>query len=177
MITIRQESVDDFAAVGRVVERAFAASEHGHQGEAGLVAQLRQKCVDALSLVAVNETNRVVGHLLFTPVVLLPSNLRGMGLAPLAVDPQVQNRGVGSQLVQHGLAQLQQLGVPGVVVIGHPRYYQRFGFQPAEAFGVKHGFAGIPQEVLMMRVFDESVADQLRGNTVMYHSEFGPQCT
>src|SRR5688572_22803870 len=126
VMTIRGERPEDASRVRHVNEAAF-----GRPAEADLVERLRRACQDSLSLVA--EDAAVVGHILFTPVVVESPGRRvlGMGLAPLAVLPDRQRRGVGSQLVRRGLNLLRERGCPFIVVVGHPEYYPRFGFEPA----------------------------------------------
>jgi putative acetyltransferase len=77
------------------------------------------------------DDGAIVGHILFTPVVVEGRPALGMGLAPLAVLPGRQRQGIGSQLVRRGLDSLRERGCPFVVVVGHPEYYPRFGFEPA----------------------------------------------
>ena len=126
MTTIRLERADDAAAVRAVNEQAF-----GQPTEANLVERLRQTCDAALSLVAVDDG--VVGHILFTPVVVESDGRRivGMGLAPMAVAPERQRQGVGSSLVRRGLEILRERRCPFVVVVGHPGTTRDSGFRPA----------------------------------------------
>jgi putative acetyltransferase len=69
----------------------------------------------------------------------------GMALATLAVVPHRQHQGIGSSLVQAGLRILQERACPFVIVIGHPGFYPRFGFQPATRFGVRCQFSAVPR--------------------------------
>ena len=77
----------------------------------------------------------LVGHVLFTPIAIRSEEgvSSGMGLAPLAVSPAWQRRGVGSALVRAGLDACRRASQRVVVVLGDPRYYGRFGFEPAAA--------------------------------------------
>ena len=131
MITIRPEGPENAARIRRINELAF-----GQPAEADLVEKLRQACSSSLSLVA--EDDAVVGHILFTPVVVESAerSVLGMGLAPMAVLPDRQRQGIGSQLVRRGLDILRERSCPFVVVVGHPEYYPRFGFEPASAHGL-----------------------------------------
>ena len=146
-MTIRPERPEDAVRVRLVNELAF-----GQPAEADLVDRLRQACTDSLSLVA--EEDAVVGHILFTPVrVEGPARpVLGMGLAPMAVLPDRQRQGIGSQLVRRGLDILRERGCPFVVVVGHPEYYPRFGFEPASAHGLASQWEGMPDAAFMVLV-------------------------
>jgi putative acetyltransferase len=110
MIEIRVEEPRDRDSVHRLNLVAFADGP-----EADLVDSLRITCEDYLSFVAV-EDDTVIGHILFTPVNVDGCGAVGMGLAPMAVLPSHQRRGIGSQLVRHGLQYLHQIGCPFVIV-------------------------------------------------------------
>lgn len=166
MMIIRPEAPGDAAAVRVVNERAF-----GQPAEADLVDALRRGCDDALSLVATDED--VVGHILFTPVLVdgAAPSLAGMGLAPMSVLPEHQRRGVGSSLVRHGLDALRERGCPFVVVVGHPDYYLRFGFVPASKHGFLSQWQGIPDDVFMALILNPSAMGGVRG-VARYRPEF-----
>jgi putative acetyltransferase len=85
---------------------------------------------------------------MFTPVQITEGNqkIQGIGLAPMAVLPLQQHRGIGTLLVKSGLQILQDKGYPFVLVLGHPGYYPRFGFQPASGFNIKSQWEGVPDE-------------------------------
>ncbi len=91
-----------------------------------------------ISLVAV-EADRVVGHILFTR---LGAPFPALALAPLAVVPERQRRGIGSRLIRTGLDAAAQGGWRGVFVLGEPGYYGRFGFDGALASGFGSRYAG-----------------------------------
>jgi putative acetyltransferase len=88
-----------------------------------------------------------------------------MGLAPLAVLPEWQRRGIGGELVGAGLASLRQTRCPFVVVLGHPGYYPRFGFQPASRHGIRCKWE-VPDEAFMILILDEG---QMRGASGLAH--------
>ncbi len=166
MVTIRQERPEDVAEVRRVNELAFE-----QPAEANLVDKLRLACADALSLVAVDDG--VVGHILFTPVVAEGGARRvsGMGLAPMAVAPDHQRQGIGSELVRRGLDMLRQRGCPFVVVVGHPEYYPRFGFEPASTCGLVSQWDGIPDAAFMVLILDANAMTGVSG-VARYREEF-----
>ena len=98
---------------------------------------LRVQAQPIISLVA-DDNGTIVGHILFSPVTLTGhGDLTIMGLAPMAVLPTNQRRGIGSSLVRAGLDRCRQSGCDAIVVLGHPQYYPRFGFVPASRFGCR----------------------------------------
>ena len=134
MLLIRPEEYIDHAAIRRVNERAFKGPD-----EAYLVENLRDAGKAIVSLVATCHEH-VVGHILFSPVSIAinPRRVRGLGLAPLAVLPEYQCRGIGSQLVHRGLKESKAQGYDLVVVLGAQEYYSRFGFKRASVFGLRN---------------------------------------
>jgi putative acetyltransferase len=148
MVIIRPERPEDASLIRHVNELAF-----GELAEADLVDKLRRTCGEALSLVA-EDDGAIVGHILFTPVIVEGRPTLGMGLAPMAVLPGRQRQGIGSQLVRRGLDSLRQRGCPFVVVVGHPGYYPRFGFEPASKHGFQSQWEGIPDTAFMVLVLD-----------------------
>lgn len=140
---IRAEQAGDVESVRAVNLAAFETAL-----EADLVEALRAQVGDGLvSLVAVVD-DAIVGHILFSPVTSADSGARVMGLAPMAVMPAHQRRGVGSALVRQGLDACRQRGVAAVVVVGHPTFYPRFGFVPGSTFGLACEYE-VPDDVFM----------------------------
>jgi putative acetyltransferase len=167
MIIIREEAPEDRQAVRRVNELAF-----GRTQEAELVEALRESAHPHLSLVAELD-GQVVGHIFFSPVTIEDgaSAYGAFGLGPMAVLPEHQRRGVGSQLVRRGLEECLLRGFEVMVVLGHPEYYPRFGFEPAKAKGLTCEFP-VPDEVFMVKELRAGALEGLRG-LVKYHPEFG----
>jgi putative acetyltransferase len=146
MLEVRPEAEPDYDAIRRVHEQAFAPSAV----EARLVDALRVggELVPELCLVA-EETREVVGHIAYSRA-RLDSGHDVLALAPMAVVPERQRRGVGSALLRESVARASETAFPLVVVVGHPGYYPRFGFEPGAAFGVLDPF-GVPPEAWMVR--------------------------
>jgi len=167
VITIRAEHPQDLPGVRYVNELAF-----GQLLEASLVEKLREQCAEALSLVA-DEGGRVVGHILFTPVVVEHGTRRivGMGLAPMAVVPERQRLGIGSQLVRRGLEIVAERGCPFVIVVGHPQYYPRFGFEPASKYNLRCQWESVPDEAFMALILDPGSMAGVSG-VATYRPEF-----
>lgn len=162
---IREEKPSDIAAIRRINAAAFDT-----EAEANLVEALRAQHAIIISLVA-EENDQPVGHILFSPVTLSPpSTLKLAGLAPMAVLPEHQNRGIGSALVRAGIEACRQRGFDGIVVLGHAHYYPRFGFVPASRFGLRTEY-DVPDEVFMAMEFNKDV---LKGQDalVLFHPAF-----
>ena len=109
---------------------------------ARLVADLFEDPTAApgLSLAATDERG-MAGHILFTRATLLgedmaESPLSVSLLAPLAVLPRAQGKGVGQALILEGLSRLSAWRVDLVFVLGHPGYYPKAGFTPAGVHGL-----------------------------------------
>lgn len=165
-VIIRAERAADHPAVRRVNELGF-----GHPDEAVLVDKLRAVADPQISLVAVKD-EQVVGHIFFSPVSIEigDSASLALGLAPMAVLPEYQKQGVGSQLVREGLKECQRIGCNVVVVVGHPEYYPRFGFVPAKQKELSCEYP-VPDEVFMVVELKPEALEGRRG-LVKYLPEF-----
>jgi len=164
-VVIRSESPDDYAAIRHVNEAAFGTSE-----EATLIEQLRTDGVVLLSLVAVMD-GRIVGHILFSRMSIdtKVGRVAAVALAPLAVSPDCQRKGIGGTLIRHGLNALREMAERTVIVVGHPEYYPRFGFSTAVVQAVKHPF---PANVFMALELEPGALNGVVGK-VQYPTAFG----
>lgn len=165
MIEIRSEKPADFDEIFRVNEMAF-----GRTNEADLVNRLRI-AVPHISLVAV-ENDEIAGHIFFSPLTFAPENekIKAFGLAPMAVLPEFQNKKIGSRLVECGLEECRKSNIEAVFVLGHSKYYPRFGFEKAVNKNFKSEYK-VPDEVFMVLEIVPNSLDSLSG-TVKYHSVF-----
>jgi len=138
--------------------------------EANLVDTLRTSVSPIILLVA-EDKNTIVGHIMFSAVSLSGhDDLRIMGLAPMAVAPEQQGKGIGSELVRAGLEQCKNLGFGAVIVLGHPTYYPKFGFEPSTKFGVNSEY-DVPEEVFMAMELEPSYLRGLSG-AIKYSAAF-----
>ena len=162
---IRAEKENDRDAVYAVNVSAFETPS-----EANLVVDLLEQAQPVVSLVA-EDNGEVVGHIMFSPVSLSGyPDLKAMGLAPMAVTPEHQRKGIGSALVRAGIEQCKQLGFTAVVVLGHPEYYPRFGFLPSSRFGIDSEYE-VPEDVFMAIELQPGALSGKTGR-VKYHAVF-----
>ena len=166
MLKIRPETPEDEASIRQVNEEAF-----GQKEEAEIVEKLRNRGVLTLSLVAVQDDS-IIGHIAFSPVKVESerSTFEAITLAPMAVLPAYQSKGIGSQLVRAGLEECRHLGHEVVFVLGHPDYYPRFGFVLAKPKGIECEFE-VPDEAWMVLELREGALAGRRG-TVIFQPEF-----
>ena len=166
MLTIRPEILEDQASVHYVNQEAF-----GRNQEADLVDKLRQRGILTISLVAVQDT-AIVGHIAFSPVEIASekSSFGALTLAPIAVLPIHQNKGIGSKLVIAGLQECLRLGHEIIVLAGHPNYYPRFGFVQAYAKGIECEFE-VPDEAWMIKELKQGALSGRQGK-VRFQPEF-----
>ena len=135
--------------IGRETAADHDATQHVHRlafcqdGEARLVDALRDSGYVRASLVA-EQDGQVVGHILFSdlPIITQSGTVPALALAPMAVLPEFQRQGIGSALVRRGLKFCQEQGHRIVVVLGHPQFYQRFGFSAKLASALASPFGG-----------------------------------
>ena len=137
-LVIRDEAEADLQAVREVNLAAF-----GRDDEADLVDALRAGSHSRVALIA-SLGEQVVGHIMFTDLAIVTrsGNVEALALAPVAVAPEFQRRGIGSALVKEGLNVARVKGSGIVVVLGHPEFYPRFGFSAELAKRLESPFSG-----------------------------------
>ncbi|MFM7363314.1 MAG: GNAT family N-acetyltransferase [Cuspidothrix sp.] len=144
---VRPETPSDYSSITEVNIKAF-----GIENEAKLIEKIRSspRYIPELSLVAEID-NKIFGYILFSYIDLVNiQTLPVLGLAPLAVLPEYQNQGIGSILVETGLEIANQKKEALVVVLGHPEYYHRFGFQTSINYQIQSPF-DVPEDVFMVK--------------------------
>ena len=139
-VAVRPEAPTDAVAIDALLRAAFAGG-----WEAALVDRLRGSRALPLALAAETSAGEVVGHIAFSPLPIATDTaavVNALALAPLAVRPDWQRRGIGSLLVQDAFDRLRDAGAPLVVVLGDPAFYGRFGFRAEVAAGIRCPYAG-----------------------------------
>ena len=89
----------------------------------------------------------------------------------MAVHPEYQNKGIGSLLVEEGIKRLKETSCPFIIVLGHEKYYPRFGFETASKYGIKPQWEGVPDEAFMIMINDKEKMAGASG-VAKYRKEF-----
>ncbi|HYE10163.1 MAG TPA: N-acetyltransferase [Patescibacteria group bacterium] len=140
-ILIRKETQNDYDEIREIIKSAFKAIEKDDNdfNEWTLAERIRESdyYINDLSLVAEID-GKVVGHIMFTPLKIKGSNkiYESLDLAPVSVHADFQNQGIGKQLVRSGIEIAKKLGYKSLIVMGHPKYYQSFGFELASKWKI-----------------------------------------
>lgn len=160
---IRKERSSDIEAIWNVTAAAFKDHPFSENTEQLIINELRKAGALTISLVA--ELNgQVVGHIALSPVTISDGTPNWYALGPVSVLPAFQNQGIGKSLILEGLSQLKNLGAEGCVLVGDPKYYERFGFRTIPDLI----FEGVPQEVFLALPFHEKIPC----GSVIHHEAF-----
>lgn len=163
-VVIRPETPADYGRIGAIHESAF-----GQPHEARLVEAIRAApdFQPQRSIVAERD-GELVGHVLLSPIVIRNGQqaFAALALAPVAVVPGWQGRGIGSMLVRAAIEQARAAGDAHIIVLGEPGFYRRFGFEPASRWHVRAPF-DVPDEAFMVLSLTEAGMDGVAG-TVEY---------
>lgn len=170
-IRIRREREEDYGLISALVKDAFATAAHSDGDEHNLICRIRETAeyIPELSLVAMSGDN-LVGHIMFSRICIGDNDALALALAPLAVAPCMQGRGVGALLINSGHRIARCMGYVLSVVLGDPAYYGRFGYRNASAYGITAPFS-IPDEYYMVCHLTDDTA--IMPGKVKYSQAFG----
>lgn len=169
-VIIREESRDEFGAIRKIVESAFRSAEHTDGDEHNLVDRLRAapEYIPELSLVAIRD-GKPIGHVMLSKIKI--GATEAVALAPLAVIPSHQNRGIGRRLIEEAHRRAKRMGFKCCVVLGSPAYYSQSGYITASRFGIRAPF-DVPDEYYMVCPLTLS-PEALPSGLVSYSPAFG----
>ena len=163
---IRPETSADIPFIRSLTDAAFEGVQYSHQTEGAIVDALRKADALAISLIA-EQDGVIIGHAAFSPVSINDKDLGWFGLGPVSVSPGLQGRGIGTALIEKGLALLEKYGAAGCVVLGNPNYYGRFGFTSHHDLH----YGSVPQKYFQSLVLSSAVVE----GEVTYHEGFEAQ--
>ncbi len=166
-MNIRKEKHTDIKEISTVIYQAFEGHPHHESGakptEHLIVERLRNNGGLSLSLVCEDDTC-IIGHIAFSKVLINDQDMSWYGLGPVSSLPERQGEGVGSALIKTGLAELKKIGAKGVVLLGEPDFYNRFGFKQRKELVLE----GVPAEYFLALSFN----DEYPTGLVTYNSAF-----
>ncbi|MDE5419602.1 N-acetyltransferase [Labilibaculum sp. DW002] len=172
-LKIRKEKTKDFRAVFTLIREAFKNEQYSDHKEQFLVERLRKSSafIPELSIVAVND-NKIVGHILLTKLKIISDKnvFHSLALAPVSVSTEYQGKGVGGKLINQAHKMAKELGYKSIVLLGHEKYYPRFGYEQAAKYGIKLPFE-VPKENCMAIELVENGLNGVNG-MVEYPKEF-----
>jgi len=166
-LIVRKEEKKDHKNIYDLNKSAF-----GQESESKLIEKIRKgsNFIPELSLIA-EIGGRIVGYILFSRIKIINNHtFETLSLVPMAVLPEFQGKGIGSGLIKKGLEKAKELGFDSVIVLGHEKYYPRFGFKKAAEWDIKCPFE-VPEEAFMaLEIIEGALKNQ--AGTVKYPDEF-----
>lgn len=167
-IKLRQETEQDHKSVFQVIQKAFENEEYSDHKEQFLVERLRKSnaFIPELSIVA-EVDNKIVGHILLTKLEIENdiNTYESLALAPVSVLPEFQGKGVGSKLILHSHEVAKELGYKSIILLGHEKYYPRFGYELTNKYGIEMPF-DVPAENCMVAVLAKNGLSGVRGKVI-----------
>jgi|TARA_R100000049_G_C1954368_1_gene105897 putative acetyltransferase len=164
--TIREEVEKDIPAIRALTRAAFARARRAQGNEPEIVDALRRDGHLAASLVATNMDEAVIGHLAFSPVTISDGTQDWYAAGPISVMPTRQRTGIGAHLASQSIIRMAEMGARGIVLLGDPGYYTRFGFHPDPDLILP----GVPPEFFQVRMLADGPRPK---GTVAYAPAFG----
>jgi putative acetyltransferase len=165
-LLIRKETKKDHDAIYEVNKLAFRREK-----ESRLVDIIRNgnNFIPDLSLVAEID-GKIIGHILFSKIEIHGNaKFISLALAPLAVIPEFQRKGIGAKLIEEGIRKAKELNFESIILVGHKEYYPRFGFKKASEWKIKCPFE-VPDEAFMaIELSEDSLKD--KSGTVIFPPE------
>lgn len=149
---IRRQHPQDWHAIRAVIDTAF-----NDKGEvSAIVARIANACGDdCFGHVAIDQNQKIIGHIWMSPAHIEHDGppVTGHCLSPMAVMPQFQKTGIGKALAHALLDDARRRNTTFILVLGHPEYYPKFGFERADAWNISCPMADAPPEAFMIKVF------------------------
>lgn len=169
-IRIRKENENDYKTIYDLVKLAFQNEPHSDGDEQDLVEKLRtgDSYIPELSLVA--ECNgEIVGHIMFTKAKIEENVV--LVLAPLAIIPEYQRKGIGGKLIEEGHKIAKNMGYTAIFLTGHSEYYPKFGYERASEYGISLSIE-VPDNCFLVHELKKDSLNNLKG-VLKFAKEFG----
>lgn len=158
IMQIRYEQSNDIERISHIHYTAFKGHPIHAPGaepvEHIIVERLRASSALSLSLLA-EENKEAVGHIAISPATVGKSALGWYLLGPVGVVPSHQGKGIGSALIRAALQQMQDRGTSGIVLVGEPKFYMRFGFRNMQGLT----YQGVPDQYVLALPFTDKAPE------------------
>jgi len=172
-MNIRREEIKDYKEVFKLIANAFENEVYTDHKEQFLVERLRKSeaFIPELSLVAEID-GEITGYILLTKIKIINNDIQktSLALAPVAVLKKYQGKGIGGKLIEEAHRKAKELGFDSVILLGHEKYYPKFGYEMTKNYGIKLPFE-VPDENCMLIELTENALKGITG-TVEYPKEF-----
>src|SRR5208337_5073667 len=172
-VILRKEEISDHIEVEELIKLAFMKMVISDHKEYLLVHNLRnsKSFNPELSIVAEYE-NKIIGHILLSEIVIEDNEKKNiaLSLAPVSVSPEFQNKGIGSQLIKYSHEVAQKIGYEIIIVLGHKKYYPKFGYTEAKKHGIKTSFK-VKSSNFIVKELKSNALQNIKG-IVKYPKEF-----
>lgn len=174
-IRLRQERVADHDAISEALIAAYENVEYSNHREQIMVERLRNSnaFIPELSIVAEDEHQKIVGHILLTKIHIhrLDKTYEALTLAPLSIRPEYQNKGIGKRLVMESHRIAKELGFKFIAVLGHAKYYPKFGYEITSKYDIEIPFEISEANSMIISLTDSSFSE-IMGGRIKYSDEF-----
>lgn len=172
-INIRQEVQADYPIVFNLIEQAFRNELLSDKKEQFLVERLRKSdsFISELSLVA-EVNNEIVGYILLSKISITTDieSITSLALAPVAVLPTFQKKGIGGKLIEEAHRIAKELGYQSIILLGHEKYYPKFGYLPLHHLNIKLPFDAPKENCMAIELVPDAL--QNKNGKVIYPEEF-----
>lgn len=162
-LSIRVELSEDAPKIDRLLQMAYHQSPCRHNNEDRIISSLREDNAIELALVA-HYGSDIIGYVAFSKITVDLKDLGWCAMAPIAVNPKFQGKGLGSRLITTAIDKLFVKGLKGVVVLGELGFYERFGFND------EHGLCVLGRD--SRYVLAQSFDDRLPTGDIQFHYGF-----
>lgn len=172
-INIRQEALVDYPIVFDLIEQAFRDEIISDKKEQFLVERLRKSdgFIPKLSLVA-EANQKIVGYILLTKIIIETNteSVTSLALAPVAVLPTFQMKGIGGRLIEEAHHIAKGLGYTSVILLGHETYYPKFGYKLLKEFNITLPFVAPKENCMAIELIPDALKN--KEGKVIYPKEF-----
>jgi predicted N-acetyltransferase YhbS len=172
-INIRQEVQADYQIVFNLIEQAFRNEMISNKKEQFLVERLRKSdgFVPELSLVA-EVNHQIFGYILLTKIIIEANteSVTSLALAPVAVLPTFQKQGIGGRLIEEAHRIATELGYKSVILLGHEKYYPKFGYRTLYHFNISLPFEAPKENCMAIELISDALKN--KNGIVIYPKEF-----